>query len=104
MAPLSYYWIISFIYLVIEKKAKEGKYLYSGNRGSSPDINPFERFSSFYEIFFNSVSNSLILFFPLPHISSQKEIRIYVLIRYYELQRVVQQVPDYVKRENLYIY
>lgn len=73
MAPLSYYWIISFIYLVIEKK---GKYLYSGNQGYSSDINQFERFSSFFEIFQFSIQYLEFIFSPTSYIEPKKDMYI----------------------------
>jgi len=85
MAPLSYYWLISFIYLVMKMPFIPIGEFY-GLAGTTRHNPAFRR------LFFIS---GFFSFSEIPSTGAKKKICIYVSIRYYELQRVVQQVPDY---------
>jgi hypothetical protein len=85
MAPLSYYWLISFIYLVMKTPLP-----FQGILADMPEQHAGTLHS---ENFF--LISGFFLFLKIPFTGAKKKICIYVSIRYYELQRVVQQVPDY---------
>lgn len=84
MAPLSYYWLISFIYLVMKNPFSRP--------GNFTDLAEQNAGTLYSDEFFDFVGFS---FREKPFTGAKKKICIYVSIRYYELQRAVQQVPDY---------
>jgi hypothetical protein len=87
MAPLSYYWLISFIYLVM---VKFEIFVFQAINLNNRIVTCRDNSTPVYDFFLVILTVIVLLLYPIYR--GKKKICIYGSIRYYEIQMVVQQV------------